>query len=1124
MTSVVEFALTVSLLLASPLSGAAQVPTISTYAGGGVTSAAGQASAAYVGQARAVIPDGGGGFYLASALEVYHVGADGSIQLRGAAFGLSGSQPLLPPDLTDLALDAEGNLYISSFYAVHKLSTEGALTIVAGGGGPLGDGGPATSASLSYVTGIALDRAGDLYIADSVNHRVRKVTGDGLITTIAGNGLAGSDGDGGPATSARVQPKSVAIDAAGNIYIGEPNRVRKVTAGIINSVAGTGVDGHSGDGGPATAAQIRSIGGVAVDAAGNLYIAEFSGHAIRRVTAGGMITTVAGTTVQGYNGDGLLAAAAQLNFPSDVAVDSGGSYYIADTGNLRVRKVGADGVIRTVAGRPGSPGDGSAATAVSLDGPTGVALDSAGNLYIADARAKRIRKVNTAGLISTLAGGGASNREGAPAWEASFRLPFGVAVDSQGRVYIADGQDSRVRSVALDGTIRTIAGTGTSGSSGDGGPATSARLAVPLGLKLDASGNLYILDTGNFTIRKVTADGVIQAFARAGSPADIAFDSEGNAYIADNQLHVVDKLTAAGVPSRVAGTPLVPGYSGDGGPATAATLNGPVGLAFDNAGNLYVSEARNHVIRKITPDGMISTVAGTGIAGFSGDGGPAASAQLRNPGFIALDPQGNMYVADRDNNRIRKIEGLAPSGARPFSIPELGGVSWSSVGDSSARTSVGYARITPAPGTTTPSGLAILGLRQNGVLISEAGVPASPLIRSGRLYAEIDNPVNTGVAIANPSNEPATIAFYFVGTNGKSGDGTTTIPANGQISTFLDQAPFNAAAPLHGTFTFSSSVPVAVVALRGFINERGEFLMTTLPVSDLSAPGTAPLTLPHFASGGGWTTQIELVNPTDSLVVGTLEFLDPSGVPMTVEVNGLTGSRFTYAIPVRDGQQWKISGMAETVQVGSIRTIPATGNISPAAIAVFSFRVAGVTVSEAGVPAMSMSSAFQIYVEASGDFDHGASGAIQTGLAVSNLSNAEATVTLRAYRLDGTSIGSLASLVIPPNGNVAKFLNQIAGLADIEGQRILRISSASPISVIGLRGRYNERHDFLITTLPPVDEAAARSTAELLFPHFADAGGYTTQFILLGNLGAQPVSGTLRMFSPSGQPANLILQ
>ena len=173
---------------------------------------------------------------------------------------------------------------------------------------------------------------------------------------------------------------------------------------------------------------------------------------------------------------------------------------------------------------------------------------------------------------------------------------------------------------------------------------------------------------------------------------------------------------------------------------------------------------------------------------------------------------------------------------------------------------------------------------------------------------------------------------------------------------------------------------------------------------------------------------------------------------------------------------------------------------------------------------MSTSSAFQIYVEALGDFDHGASGAIQTGLAISNLSNAEATVTLRAYRLDGTSIGSLASLVIPPNGNVAKFLNQIAGLADIEGQGILRISSASPISVIGLRGRYNERHDFLITTLLPVDEAAARSTAELVFPHFADAGGYTTQFILLGNPGALPVSGILRMFSPSGQPANLILR
>jgi trimeric autotransporter adhesin len=342
----------------------------------------------------------------------------------------------------------------------------------------------------------------------------------GIISTVAGKGKCRFSGDGGLATEAQLSmPDGVAVDSAGNLYITDSynNRIRKITAaGIISTVAGNGTQGYSGDGGLATEAQLYGPSGVAVDSAGNLYIADHVIDRIRKVTIAGMISTVVGNGTGGFSGDGDLATAARLFLPTGVAVDSADNLYIADTGNNRIRKVTTAGIISTVAGNgtPGSSGDGGLATAAQLDGPSGVAVDSAGNLYIADQGnvaigdpgSQRIRKVTTAGIISTVAGNGTRgfSGDGGLATAAQLNLPSGVVVDSEGNLYIADQGNSRIRKVTTAGIISTVAGKGTWGFSGDGGLATAARLFGPNGVAVDSAGNLYIADYLDCRIRKIT--------------------------------------------------------------------------------------------------------------------------------------------------------------------------------------------------------------------------------------------------------------------------------------------------------------------------------------------------------------------------------------------------------------------------------------------------------------------------------------------------------------------------------------------------------------------------------------------------------------------------------------------
>ena len=638
---------------------------------------------------------------------------------------------------TSVALDGAGNVYMTDIYSnrVFKVAITGNVTVVAGdgarGGISTGDGGPAVAGKLTYPTGVAVDSSGNIFIADRTYCRVREVSAmTGNISTVAGTGNCFYSGDNGPATSAALNnPSGVAVDGFGNLFIADTNncliRVVKASTGVISTLAGMPPDstgllhcGNSGDGGPASSAKIGFANGLTVDGSGNVFIADTTNCAVRKISSSGTISNVAGTGTCGYAGDGGLATSAQLNQPFGVAVDHTDDVFIADTTNCVIRKVSSSNAqISTVAGDNsigcGFSGDGGLATSAQLNQPYGVGVDGSGDIFIADYQNSVIREVSaSAGSISTFAGVAVPDQNhighliGLPGYSGDGYLatngelgflndtPYGagMATDSSGNVYIADTANNAVRKVSLaTGIITTVAGNGIIGFTGDGGPATDAELFYPRDVAVDASDNIFIMDTGNCVVRKITASsGVISTVAgtlpdRAGYHCDfsgdggpatraqlypidllipaggVAVDGDGNIYIADTGNGVIRKVSAStGIITTVAGIPLslVVG-TGDGGPATSATLSAPYGVDVDNAGNIFIADTYDYVIREVMAvNGNIYTVAGnlTLGDGFSGDGGPAGLAQLRFIfGGLFLDAAGNLFIPDPADCVIRAV-------------------------------------------------------------------------------------------------------------------------------------------------------------------------------------------------------------------------------------------------------------------------------------------------------------------------------------------------------------------------------------------------------------------------------------------------------------------------------------
>ncbi len=717
-----------------------------------------------------------------------------------------------PPAVTTLAADAVSNAVATlrasvnpngfSSDAFFQYSTDPGLdawvATLAGTGGAGSTNGPGNEASLNAPKGVAADGAGNVYVADSSNHRIRKVTPEGDVSTLAGSGVAGFlNGSGSEAKFS--SPAGVAVDAAGNVYVADcgNHRIRKITsAGTVSTLAGSGASGS--DDGAGSAAAFCSPSGVAVDGAGNVYVADTGNHRIRAVTPAGFVTTLAGSGVSGFaDGPG---ASARFSGPSGVAVDGAGNVYVGDSDNHRIRKVTPAGAVTTLAGT-NSPGfaDGSG-TEARLYNPSGVAVDGAGNVVVADSGNSRIRTVTPAGAVTTLAGSGVSGFADGSGASTRFSAPSGVAADGAGNVYVGDSGNNRVRKIGPQPAFR-LAQSGLAGASAvpvslsvtgllsgityyfrasatngfgaaSGGilsfTTTGATNRVPVDITLSSlslaenqAADTFVATLGTadpdagdtFTYTLAAGDGdadngafgvsngtlrtssgfsgavkgsysvrirstdraglrFLKAFTLAVLPAPAV-----TTLVADAVSQRAATLRASVNPNGVRADALfqyslvsnlsyVDTLAGTGmtgtndGSGAVATFSQPYGVALDGAGNLFVADYNNHRIRKVTAAGVVSTVAGSSDSGLAD--GFGASAKFNNPKSVAVDGAGYVYVAERGNNCIRKI---APSGL----VTTLAGTNSAGFADGSGT----------AARFNNPSGVAVDGA--GNVYVADAG-------------------------------------------------------------------------------------------------------------------------------------------------------------------------------------------------------------------------------------------------------------------------------------------------------------------------------------------------------------------------------------------------------------------
>ena len=593
-----------------------------------------------------------------------------------------------------IAVDSKGNIFIArrDNNVISRVDTQGNMTRYAGTGesGFSGDGGKATEAKLKLPAGLAFDKEGNLYIADRNNHRIRKVDRRGTITTFAGTGVAGFNGDGGKASEAQLsRPSGVVTGSNGEVYISDRSndRIRVVKKGIITTVAGNGIDGFKGDSGPATQARLSKPFGITLDKKGNLYIADRGNNRVRKVDTRGIITTVAGDGGFFFMGDNGPAYRASIAGPTGVVVDDNGTLYIADRSNNRIRSVDTQGMIRTIVGTGHQDYNGEAEVArdSNLHLPFGVALDNDGQLLVVDRSHYRIRRVNLQrGNIETVAGNGEKKfaGDGGPAAGAKLSFPHGIVVDQDDNLLISDKGHYRIRQVTKDGIIQTIAGNGIRGNIGDGLPALEASIYGATSLKLNNKGEMFIVSPSGFTsvIRKIDENGIMRKVLGTVSKdylasiskskykgkvqtgelaiittfSDIAFDHKGDMFISDRLNHQIRKLSASGEISTIAGTG-ESAYYGDGGPASEAAFRDPGFMTTDKEGNLYIADAANNMVRKIDTKGIVSTVAGNGNHENTGDGGPALQAGVRNIDYLAVSPAGELYIAGMNSHIVRKV-------------------------------------------------------------------------------------------------------------------------------------------------------------------------------------------------------------------------------------------------------------------------------------------------------------------------------------------------------------------------------------------------------------------------------------------------------------------------------------
>jgi sugar lactone lactonase YvrE len=1120
-----------------------------------------------------------------------------------AGLGVPGNQPALSANLSDvtgIAIDGSGNLYIAlgTYGIVEKLDASGAISRFAGTGttGFAGDGGLAQVAQFRAPAALALDGAGNLYIADTGNQRIRKVAAaTGVVTTVAGGGSQNESSEGVLATSVSLgQVGGLAADFSGNLYLASGCRIRKVAAasGLISTVAGTGVCGFSGDQGAALIAQIGVPAALALDALGNLYFTD--GNRVRAVDAlTGIIGTLAGTGAVGFSGDGGPAASAMLSSPLSVTVDAQFNVFIADTANQRVRRIDAlSGIITTAAGNgtAGSEGDNGPATAAALDLPESLAVDAHGNLIVADTGNGLIRRVSAStGIISTIAGGGGSSFGGdsGPALTAQFDGLRGIALDSSGSLYLADTGNCRVRKIAaLIGVVSTAAGSGAAGSgcgsfSGDNGPATAATLNAPGDVAVDSHGNLFIADTGNARVRMVDAssnvittvagggnlagsDGGPATAAKLVSPAGLAVDGSGNLFFSDAGDNRVRRVSAGGIISTVAGTG-VAGFGGDGGLATAAQLNGPAGIALDPTGNLYIADNGNNRIRRVdAAQGTISTVAGNGQNGFGGDSGPAVNAQLASPRGVAVDGPGNLWIADEANDRIRMVNSST-------------GIIATIAGDGTQNSS-GDGGLASAAEVDLPWGLAVseadqtVYFSENGSSRLRALVPLSAAIgcsitiipsslSAAAAGGDITlNLVSSSLACAwSISNLPDWISAFP--TSG-AGPGTVvlTVAANAGSarnatvgvtgSSLQITQPAASTACTYAVTPLVLSYPVAGgsgalsvnttagcawqiagapawLVFSGQTSGSGQGSLAFTVVANTGPRRSASFTVAgqtvladqngailwtagtfsHFASGAGWQTDFTLVNTGYGPASGQINFYDASGNAITSAERSASqmapGSLLSVAAP--GGDTTALQGWAQLLTDGNVNGYE-------------TFRFAkGQGFLEAVVlPDARLATFYMLPFDTTGGHEY--------GIALANPSSRYADVSVSAT--DAVTGAVLFSATLPlPSLNHSSFIltEQYPALANTRG--VLRFSTlfAGQVDVIGLRLSSTQS----ITSVPVFNLTSANTFAGFvdagIAPQVASGGGWSTTFTLV-NTGPSVARAHLDLYDDQGAPLPLTLE